>query len=184
MASPTRMRSQVCGCLIGILMAATAAAAQAEAPATLPTPFSAEQIRDAWVADFWVDTRTRQGDEESLSRTVVTSWSETGATMTEQAVVDGALTGKPTEYTVTWVQLRDHATFPASAATRERVRRETTLGAHDGWLYVLEAEGKRSEFFFADAFPGPPISFRQFQGDTLLMDVEHVARHGVDASVD
>lgn len=134
----------------------------------LPTPFSAEEIRDVWVEGFEVTTRTRSAEGEVYSRTRVIAWSEDGFGMVEIQVDEQ---GRPQErnvsqYTGTWDELRSHALFPVSIASRERAERETPLGHLEGWLYRVRGGEGTTEFFFADDFPGPPVVYRR-QGEGL-----------------
>lgn len=72
------MRSRwILGHPVLFLILAVPAAAQ-EAEEFLPTPYSAEEIRDAWVEGFEVTTRTRSAEGEIYSRTRVVAWSEEG----------------------------------------------------------------------------------------------------------
>ena len=50
-----------------------------------------------------------------------------------------------------------------------RNHRQIELGELEGWLYTVNHEdGRVSEFFFADDYPGPPVSFSQTKdGETL-----------------
>jgi hypothetical protein len=49
----------------------------------LPTPYTTEEIRDAWVEGFEVTTRTRSAVGEMLTLTRVVAWSEVGFGMVE-----------------------------------------------------------------------------------------------------
>jgi hypothetical protein len=89
-----------------------------------------------------------------------------------------------THYTGTWEELRLHARFPASRATRERHERETSLGRLEGWLYKVRSEEGVTEFFFADDLPGPPVIYgRQGEGlDGFI--AEQVKREVVELQAD
>lgn len=151
--------------------------------ATLPTPFSAAEIRDAWPEGFWLDTRTTSAEGERLGRTIVTEWGAEKVTMVEVVIEEGA---QPTaeqiaaaqSATMTWDELEGHARFDASRTTRERERHTTALGAAlEGWTYrVRGSEGAESVFFFADDFPGPPVLYWQTRAGERLFTAEQVAR--------
>ena len=135
----------------------------------LPTPYTAEQIRDAWVQEFEVTTRPRSAAGEVYSRTTVEAWTEQGFAMSEITVDDQ---GRPApgeevaHYTGTWEDLRDHAKFPVSTATRARADRDTPLGHLEGWLYRVQGAKGVTEYFFADDLPGPPVVYRR-EGEGL-----------------
>ena len=144
----------------------------------LPTPYTAEQIRDAWQVGFEVTTRTQSADGLVFSRTKVLEWSEEGFRMSDRAVSEA---GVPTDeevsyYSGSWAELRDHARFPVAKSSRERVQRDAPLGNLEGWLYRVQGEDSESEFFFADGLPGPPVVYRQIGPDGGGFVAEQVAR--------
>ena len=94
----------------------------------------------------------------------------------EPVDAQGASTGPAEEYKATWKELLGHASFPAATARRERAKRETPLGTLEGWLYVVpQADGTTSEFFFADAMPGPPVLYGSRRGETWLTRSERIS---------
>ena len=144
----------------------------------LPTPYTAEQIRDAWQVGFEVTTRTQTVDGLAYSRTKVLEWSEEGFRMSDRAVSEG---GTPLDdvvsyYSGTWAELRDHARFPVATTARQRLNRDTPLGNLEGWLYRVRGEDGESEFFFADGLPGPPVVYRKSIGDKDEILAEQISR--------
>lgn len=162
---------------VAALIANAARSQEAPAP-TLPTPYSSEQIRDAWPEGFTVVLRTRDAQGERLERNTVVAWSAEGMTLRVQGVdASGQATGEPREASATWEQLRQHALFPQSSATRERAHRDTAIGSLDGWLYrVNGADGVVSEFFFADTTPGMPVQFGERHGEVWTSQSEQISR--------
>ncbi len=160
-------------------LAACAAAALADAPpappATLPTPFSAEQIRDAWQPGMRVEMKTVEaGAESSVRMTVVAATPESVTIRSEALDAKGAPSAPPQESTAKWGELRDHALFPADKASRERAECRSALGAMPGWRYVVaQPEGASLTMCFADAAPGPPVEFELKRGGELLSRTEH-----------
>jgi hypothetical protein len=144
----------------------------------LPTPYTAEEIRDAWRVGFEVTTRVRAAEGETYSRTRVLEWTEEGFRMSEQAVdAAGASAGdEESFYSGTWVELRDHARFRTSSATRERVERDTPLGRLEGWIYRVRSDDGESEFFFADGLPGPPVDYAKTRAGENVFIAEQVSR--------
>jgi len=147
--------------------------------AILPRPFTAEEIRDEWVPGFQLTIRRSTGEGPTLERWTVASADASGAEI-EYAPLDdaGNPAGQPRVERSTWIQLRDHATFPASSSRREEVTRDTALGRLDGWLYTVddEAAGTRTELFFAKSLPGAPVQFRMTRGDDVVLELEQTAR--------
>lgn len=156
-----------------------AAAPSSSAPELLPHPFTAEQIRDTWQPGLALVLRTTDSDGESFERWTVVDADGEGATI-EFTPVDaaGQSTGEPRIARSSWIELRDHASFPAASASREPVTdRETPLGRLDGWLYtVRDDEGGTTEFFFAAGLPGAPVTMRTTRDGATVRAFEQVAR--------
>lgn len=167
------MRRITCVLLTFLISALAGALAAQE---FLPTPFSAEQIGEAWREGYEMTTRVWTPESETLSRTRVEGWSrETIETSEQQIDTSGAAVGETTTATSSWESLRDHARFPAESASRERVRRDTALGELDGWLYTVRGSDESvSEFFFADRYPGPPIVFHRTKDGDVLFRAETI----------
>jgi hypothetical protein len=161
----------------------TAPTSAGEPAAALPTPYTAEQIRDAWQRGFSVVIRTRDAGGERFERLAVASWSPEGQVVRAGAVDSaGRPLGEQHDSPVTWEQLRQHASFPAARTTRERVHRDLALGSFDGWLYRVAGEdGTASEFFFGDATPGPPLQYGETREGQRISESEQISR-GVAAS--
>jgi len=162
--------------------------AEAEAPAVaapgepgrFPTPFSAEQIRDAMPPGLVLELRRVAGDSRTLERWTVLSADAEG-TEIEFATLDpaGAVIGEPRVSRSGWVELRDHASFPAAHTSREEVVRDTALGKLDGWLYTVEdpEAGTVSRFFFARSLPGAPVEMRVTRGEEIVAEMTQVSRN-------
>jgi hypothetical protein len=154
---------------------------RAEEPATatpaptLPTPYSAEQIRDAWQPGLVVEMRTTAEEGVSGERlTVVTATSETGTIRQEALDASGALREPAGEFTSTWTELRDHALFEAATATRGRAECHSGLGPLPGWRYVVsQPDGRTLSMCFADAAPGPPVEYERLEGGEAISRTEH-----------
>ncbi len=157
-------------------VAGSAPPAQAE---LLPTPFTADKIRDEWVEGLTLVMHTRTSGGESWDRwTVVTSDPE-GADI-EFAPIDaeGNAAGETKTERTAWTALRDHAKYPTDVATREEATRETALGQLDGWLYRVQdqATGSETELFFARQFPGAPIEMRMSKDGVVALEMTQVER--------
>ena len=145
---------------------------------TLPTSYSAEEIREAFRVGLEMKTHnwTPDGEEVSVSR--VESWSPEGVRINTHFVhSSGEILGEEQSFESTWEELRDHALFYSSTATRERATQATAIGELEGWRYEVAGEGdQRMEFFFADSLPGPPIVYAHFEGDTQVFRAEVIER--------
>lgn len=146
----------------------------------LPRPFTAEQIRDEWVVGFNLTMlRNTQGTEETQRWTVVAA--DDDSLDIEYMTLDphGHSVGDPTVRRSTWVELRDHATFPAAGGTREDVTRDTALGTLDCWLYTVRDEERKTvtEFYFAKDLPGAPVYMRASGEGEVVMELTQIERN-------
>jgi hypothetical protein len=91
---------------------------------------------------------------------------------------DGSVVGEPSVVRSTWVELRDHASFPAAHSSREWVSRSTMLGDFEGWLYRVANPDAAvvNEFFFVPSLPGTPVQVRALDGDATVFELEQTAR--------
>ena len=91
---------------------------------------------------------------------------------------DGQVSGDPDVRRSTWLELRDHASFPADTSSREWVSRSTALGSFEGWLYHVPdvKTGTVTEFFFVSEYPGAPVQMRILNGETTMFELEQTAR--------
>jgi len=148
-------------------------------PTILVRPFTAEQIRDEWVPGLRLLMRRTTPKETRIERWTVITADEVGADI-EYAVIadDGSVVGQPSLELSTWIELRDHASFPADHTTREWVARTTQLGEFEGWLYRVtgDGDGTVQEFFFVPELPGAPVEMRILEGDTTVFELEQTAR--------
>jgi hypothetical protein len=160
-------------------VAVVGAAPEPAEAAILEQPFTAEQIRDEWVAGFSLVMRRSTPGEARLERWTVLAADAEGCEIEFAALADdGAVSGEPVVQRSTWSELRDHARFPAAGASREWTHRDTALGALEGWLYRVPEEGSEavSEFFFVPGLPGAPVQMRTIEGGETVFELEQIER--------
>jgi len=148
-------------------------------PSILVRPFSADEIRDEWVPGFRLLMRRISPEETRIERWTVVSADDEGVEIEYATIADdGSVEGEPSIARSGWVELRDHASFPASHSTRDWVSRETALGNFEGWLYrVADPEvSVVNEFFFVPELPGAPVQMRILEGGTTVFELEQTAR--------
>lgn len=143
----------------------------------LERPFTAEQIRDEWLEGLRITIRKWTPEAEALELWTVVEADAEGVDI-ESVVLDdsGVGVGETVSHRSGWVELRDHASFPADRATRERVQRETALGKLDGWLYTVADASRTSEFFFAESLPGAPVFVHVLLDGEVVEVFEQVER--------
>jgi len=149
-------------------------------PDTLPTPFTADQIRDAMPQGFSLVMQNTTADGARRER-----WDVVDADAHGMALRTTAPLGSDTPTTDTrrhaWAVLRNHASFPAGTASRTRVTIDTPLAEAPlaGWRYdVPGADGVRTVFLFADTLPGPPVRVETFRDEAVVATMSQVARTG------
>jgi hypothetical protein len=150
-----------------------------EDPTIVERPFTAEQIRDEWIPGFRLLMRRRYPEDTRIERWTVVAADEEGVEIEYATVAeDGSVVGEPTTKRSTWIELRDHASFPADHSSRQRVSRSTALGDFEGWLYrVADPEAATiQEFFFVPELPGAPLHVRVFEGESTVFELEQTAR--------
>ncbi len=148
-------------------------------PTILMRPFTAEEIRDEWVPGLRLLMRRSSPEEIWVERWTVLAADDEGADIESATIADdGTVVGEPSVVRSTWVELRDHASFPAAHSSREWVSRSTMLGEFEGWLYrVAEPDAVTvQEFFFASSLPGAPIQMRILEGEIAVLELEQTAR--------
>jgi hypothetical protein len=130
-------------------------AAEAAAPpdaTSYPTPYTAEQIRDATRPGRSYTWRLEESGKPPVERTVeFTRVDAEGAELRR----DGAARR------VTWEELRKHAEFPRALVTTREETVTVPAGTYDCIVYVVNdrAAGETSTFYFAKTMPGAPVLF-------------------------
>jgi len=148
-------------------------------PTLIMRPFTADQIRAEWVPGLRLLMRRSSPEETRVERWTVVAADDDGADIEYATIADdGSVIGEPAVERSSWVELRDHASFPAAESTREWVTRSTQLGEFEGWLYRVNEEGAATtqEFFFVPELPGAPVVMRILKGDTTVFELEQTAR--------
>ncbi len=153
---------------------------ESEDSTLLPTPFTADEIRDEWIEGFQLVIQRRSPSGERLERWTVVKADEDGAVI-EYVEIDvyGNVIGEPTIQRSSWQELRDHASFPADHASRERVVRQTPLGEFEGWLYIVgdNEAGTTTRLFFASELPGAPVAMEMMDDGTTVLALEQLERY-------
>ena len=149
-----------------------------EAGFTLPTPYTAAQIRDSFRLGLTIVVRTTGETHESFTRHAVTGWSEDAMMLTSTPVdAAGEPVGESRTMNAKWTDLLEHARFSADGARRRRARQVTPLGRLPGWLYrVRQDDGNTAVYFFPDSTPGMPVVFGQKRGTQWITRNEQISR--------
>ena len=136
----------------------------------LPTPYTADQIRDTCVLGLQLHWDYREGSTTTRQVWTVAEHGEAAVSFAYEVA------GEPTVTRAsTWEDLRLHASFPAASTTKTEVTLETAMGPVEAWHYVVEGE-PRKDLWFAKDWPGPPVLMTVTQAGTVLVRMEQVAR--------
>lgn len=169
-------------CLLVIMVASampSAATSDSAAADILPFPYSADEIRHAWQQGLVLTVETVSPQGTQRQRWTVRSADAEGADIEyANLTADGSVAGEPAVQRATWTELRDHATFAAATASRQKVQRKTALGKLNGWLYTVvdEAAGTTTELFFADGMAGAPTTMVMHKDGVEMMSMRQVER--------
>jgi hypothetical protein len=166
-------------CLVFALALASSGAGPGTPASHVPRPFTAEQIRGEWVEGLTLVLQRVTPGAETRERWIVVSADAEGAEI-EFTPLDAQdrVTGPSRRRRSTWVELRDHATFPAATTTREEVTRATPPGTFEGWLFIVSdaAQGTVTEYFFARDLPGAPLELKTTRNGETLVEMKQISR--------
>lgn len=134
-------------------------------PGLLPTPFTADEIRDASGTGKAIRILVEQPDGTRFER--VNRFSDCdaeGATLERwRAAAGGGVDGEVVGGRVTWRELQGHAAFPENTTLLSEEVLDLPIGRVECLRYdtrAAEATDAASEtFWFARAFPGMPVRF-------------------------
>jgi hypothetical protein len=139
-------------------------------PDHLPTPFSAEQIRDACPVGRLIRIReTTPGREPTFREVRYLAVDSEGASQAFTPTdADGRPIGPPVERRSTWLDLQGHASQPADRTTLTETTVELAWGEEPAWLYVRDEDGDgETRFWFAQRHAGMPVVVESWAGGEL-----------------
>jgi hypothetical protein len=146
-------------------------------PDHAPTPFTADEIRQACVEGRTVDVRHEHADAPtSYWRTVFSQHVDRGVVITNQQIDDaGASLGQANRMEVTWDELQAHASFPAATTTISEEAITTELGDLDCMLYTVTEDAVTKLLWFATSRPGLPVRTLELNNGTRVAATEILA---------
>jgi hypothetical protein len=150
-------------------------------PTFAPTPYTAEQIRQATAVGRTYEWRREIVGQPATTR-VITFTKVTDADA-EMSSIDLDAEGKelaPAKVsTSTWEELRQHALFPSDAVQISEETVTVPAGTFDCLKYtVTKGDAEGMTFLFAKSLPGAPVQFYKVANGTPVMTstlVRHVA---------
>jgi hypothetical protein len=164
--------------------AATDPSSVAERPATAevemaPTPYTADQIRDATRPGRTYRFRDETDGEPVRIREIVFQTADAGGADIATRMLDESgteISSEPASH-ATWEELRRHAQFPATAVHMHDEAITVPAGTFACVVYTVtdEAEGTVTTFYFARDLPGAPVLFYQDAGGRRVSTTTLVA---------
>ena len=149
-------------------------------PAFLRRPYTASQIRDAWVVGFEVTMEMWADGLGSRIQTYRVVETDADGASIELTVTDpqGEAAGPPATMRRTWQEMSDETRFPSDRATVESTTSETPLGNLECWRYLQwdDASAMVAEFLFAKDLPGLPVMVEVRQDGNLVATTTQVKR--------
>lgn len=133
-------------------------------PGLLPTPFTADEIRDATGTGKTIHILVEAPGGASFERVNrFTECDDEGATLERWRVTpEGGVDGEVASGRVTWLELQGHAAFPAERTTVGEETIDLAVGRVECLRYDTRDEAPDAPaetFWFARAFPGMPVRF-------------------------
>lgn len=158
-----------------------AAASEAEAAGHTPYPYTADQIAGSWVTGLVLTWAITGEDGQVMhQRWEVGETDDEGVTITYfDTDADGAVLGEGDSASNTWLELRNHASFPAERTTVEAVTLQTPFGEHPAKRYTVapsEEGGPTKVYWFGDDTPGAPLLHQVRVGEELVMELKMTSR--------
>lgn len=136
-------------------------------PGLLPTPFTADEIRDATGSGRLIRLRLEGPDGPLADH--VNRFSETdaeGATLDRWAAADPKAV---VSSRVTWVELQGHAAFDAATTSVSTLSLSSPLGE----LTCRRYDTDDGVFWFSIAHPGMPVQHESDGLRTTVLSIEH-----------
>lgn len=132
-------------------------------PGLLPTPFTADEIRDAASGGKTIRILVEEPDGTTVHRVNrFRDLDAEGATLERwTSGPTGIVQGEIASSRVTWRELQGHATFRAEQTTLSSETLELPIGSVDCLRYEVRdsADAEPDVFWFATAHPGMPVRF-------------------------
>lgn len=130
-------------------------------PDHLPTPFTAAEIRDACRPGRTLRFAIERPDAEPIVRvTRYVAWDPEGVEQDAWAEgPDGTRVGGPERSRSSWLELQEHASFPAATTRRTEEELRIPAGTFRCLRYDRTDDDGMWRFWFALELPGQPVRF-------------------------
>lgn len=135
-----------------------------------PTPFSAAQINDGFMAAGEVRSRiVRMGSDPYVHvRRNLSADGDIGTYEVWTETLDGDRTSEPEQGSSTFLELQAHASMPVATTTIEPVEIDIPMGRYQGLRYKRVQGDMVDTFWFALARPGAPVRIESQVGGKVV----------------
>lgn len=142
-------------------------------PAHLPTPFTADEIRQGCPDGRTLVVRVEPAGQAPQTRTVTFVDGDAEGAMQVRAPLgpDGTPGAESGRGRSTWKELQAHASFPAERSTVERAWLEHPLGRLDCLRYTVRDGDAVDTYWFDRARPGMPVLLESRRGSEVVVRV-------------
>ncbi len=146
-------------------------------PGHAPTPFSAEEIRDASPSGHYSVFRVEGKGIEPFR--LVSEFTEVddenAAFLGWRETMEKQLNGDMMTASAKWTELQAHASFPENQTEITEESVTVPAGSWTCWIYSIKSgDGTVKEMAFAQDLPGPPIRMLIFKGEEVVYSMELV----------
>ena len=142
-------------------------------PGTLPTPFTAEEIRKGCPVGRTIHLRVEAPGRPPTHRVnVFVECDEEGALISRsEATPEGEATGEVESDRSSWLELQRHASFPESRTTVTEDVIDSAMGRLDCLRYTYVEQATVVDYWFARDLPGMPVRVVSTTSGTVLSEV-------------
>jgi hypothetical protein len=150
----------------------------------LPTPFTADEIRAGNPVGSTIRMRIERAGADPMihvSRYVLADDHEALRESWDESL-DGERLGEPEESRETWLQLQEHASFPAVETRIDEEVIDLPIGRVACVRYTQATGDGGRTFWFARDLPGQPVRWEIRRGDEVLVSVTAVEIAGLQPS--
>ena len=143
-------------------------------PGHLPTPFTADEIRQACRPGRELRMRVERAGQAPTIRVARYVGADAEAAVQEswEETLAGERLDEPERNRETWLELQDHASFPSANTAVSEETIEIPLGRFKCVRYAQTVDDGMRTFWFAFDLPGQPIRWEIRAGDRVILSVE------------
>ena len=134
-------------------------------PGLLPTPFTADEIRAGTASGRTIRLLVEEPEGERYERVShLTECDDEGATLERWRIAaDGGIDGEVARARVTWLELQEHAAFPADRTSVSSETLELPIGRVECLRYDTRvdesADAAAARFWFSPVHQGMPVRY-------------------------